>query len=122
MNAPTKHFTVTNGDHIYNCNLVFRNPTKNIEFHFSHQSTIKVNKNTKTQNNLKSKMNQNLFTSFNIPVILGIPLAVLIIIFPTILIIPPKNLINNRLSSIQQWLVQLTLKQIITSHTPKGRT
>nr|YP_008379143.1 ATP synthase subunit 6 [Saguinus oedipus]AGM47663.1 ATP synthase subunit 6 [Saguinus oedipus] len=67
-------------------------------------------------------MNQNLFTSFNIPVILGIPLAVLIIMFPTMLIIPPKNLINNRLSSIQQWLVQLTLKQMMTSHTPKGRT
>nr|YP_010409744.1 ATP synthase F0 subunit 6 [Saguinus geoffroyi]URH14551.1 ATP synthase F0 subunit 6 [Saguinus geoffroyi] len=67
-------------------------------------------------------MNQNLFTSFNIPVILGIPLAVLIIMFPTMLIIPPKNLINNRLSSIQQWLVQLTLKQMMMSHTPKGRT
>nr|ACP19608.1 ATP synthase F0 subunit 6 [Saguinus oedipus] len=67
-------------------------------------------------------MNQNLFTSFNIPVILGIPLAVLIIMFPTMLIIPPKNLINNRLSSIQQWLVKLTLKQMMTSHTPKGRT
>lgn len=67
-------------------------------------------------------MNQNLFTSFNIPTILGIPLVALIIVFPTILIVPPKNLINNRLSSIQQLLVQLILKQIITTHSLKGRT
>lgn len=67
-------------------------------------------------------MNQNLFASFNIPTILGIPLVILIIIFPTILLTPSKNLIKNRLSSLQQWLIQLTLKQIITTHTTKGRT
>jgi len=67
-------------------------------------------------------MNQNLFASFNVPIILGIPLVTLIILFPTMLISSPNKLINNRLSSIQQWLVQLTLKQIITTHSIKGRT
>lgn len=67
-------------------------------------------------------MTQNLFTIFNTPVILGIPLAVLIIIFPSILILPPNNTINNRFSSIQQWLIQLTLKQIIIIHSTTGRT
>nr|AEL04120.1 ATP synthase F0 subunit 6 [Aotus nancymaae]QXI72999.1 ATP synthase F0 subunit 6 [Aotus nancymaae]QXI73001.1 ATP synthase F0 subunit 6 [Aotus nancymaae]QXI73003.1 ATP synthase F0 subunit 6 [Aotus nancymaae]QXI73035.1 ATP synthase F0 subunit 6 [Aotus nancymaae] len=67
-------------------------------------------------------MNQNLFTSFNVPVILGIPLVVLIILFPITLIMPSNKLINNRLSSLQQWLVQLTLKQMMMVHTNKGRT
>nr|YP_009050016.1 ATP synthase F0 subunit 6 [Callimico goeldii]AGK43595.1 ATP synthase F0 subunit 6 [Callimico goeldii] len=67
-------------------------------------------------------MNQNLFASFNIPTILGIPLVMLIIMFPTILLTPSKNLIKNRLSSLQQWLIQLTLKQMMTTHTTKGRT
>ena len=67
-------------------------------------------------------MNQNLFASFNIPIILGIPLVALFILFPTILIIPSNNLNNNRSSSIQQWLIQLILKQIMTNHTIKGRT
>nr|QXI73041.1 ATP synthase F0 subunit 6 [Aotus nigriceps] len=67
-------------------------------------------------------MNQNLFTSFNIPMILGIPLVVLIILFPITLIMPSNKLINNRLSSLQQWLIQLTLKQMMMVHTNKGRT
>nr|AQM38772.1 ATP synthase F0 subunit 6 [Alouatta guariba clamitans] len=67
-------------------------------------------------------MNQNLFASFNVPMMLGIPLVTLIILFPTMLISSPNKLINNRLSSIQQWLVQLTLKQMMTTHSIKGRT
>nr|QXI73023.1 ATP synthase F0 subunit 6 [Aotus azarai infulatus]QXI73025.1 ATP synthase F0 subunit 6 [Aotus azarai infulatus] len=67
-------------------------------------------------------MNQNLFTSFNIPMMLGIPLVVLIILFPITLIMPSNKLINNRLSSLQQWLIQLTLKQMMMVHTNKGRT
>nr|YP_010409926.1 ATP synthase F0 subunit 6 [Alouatta guariba clamitans]URH15240.1 ATP synthase F0 subunit 6 [Alouatta guariba clamitans] len=67
-------------------------------------------------------MNQNLFASFNVPVMLGIPLVTLIILFPTMLISSPNKLINNRLSSLQQWLVQLTLKQMMTTHSIKGRT
>nr|YP_010409575.1 ATP synthase F0 subunit 6 [Pithecia hirsuta]URH13953.1 ATP synthase F0 subunit 6 [Pithecia hirsuta]URH14096.1 ATP synthase F0 subunit 6 [Pithecia hirsuta] len=67
-------------------------------------------------------MNQNLFASFNIPTILGIPLVTLVILFPIMLITPSSNLINNRLSSLQQWLIQLTLKQMMITHTAKGRT
>nr|WOX61222.1 ATP synthase F0 subunit 6 [Lagothrix poeppigii]WOX61235.1 ATP synthase F0 subunit 6 [Lagothrix poeppigii] len=67
-------------------------------------------------------MNQNLFASFNMPVILGIPLITLIILFPTMLIMPSNKLINNRFSSLQQWLIQLTLKQMMMTHSTKGRT
>nr|UOG84954.1 ATP synthase F0 subunit 6 [Cebuella pygmaea] len=67
-------------------------------------------------------MNQNLFASFDIPMILGIPLVILIIMFPATLITPNNNLINNRYSSLQQWLIQLVLKQMMISHSTKGRT
>nr|URH14785.1 ATP synthase F0 subunit 6 [Saimiri cassiquiarensis]URH14850.1 ATP synthase F0 subunit 6 [Saimiri cassiquiarensis] len=67
-------------------------------------------------------MTQNLFTIFNIPVILGMPLTVLIIMFPSMLILPPSNTINNRFSSIQQWLIQLTLKQMMMTHSTTGQT
>nr|YP_008992422.1 ATP synthase F0 subunit 6 [Saimiri oerstedii citrinellus]YP_010409757.1 ATP synthase F0 subunit 6 [Saimiri oerstedii]ADU78047.1 ATP synthase F0 subunit 6 [Saimiri oerstedii oerstedii]ADU78021.1 ATP synthase F0 subunit 6 [Saimiri oerstedii citrinellus]ADU78034.1 ATP synthase F0 subunit 6 [Saimiri oerstedii citrinellus]URH14564.1 ATP synthase F0 subunit 6 [Saimiri oerstedii] len=67
-------------------------------------------------------MTQNLFTIFNIPVVLGMPLTVLIIMFPSMLILPPNNTINNRFSSIQQWLIQLTLKQMMITHSTTGRT
>nr|YP_010409640.1 ATP synthase F0 subunit 6 [Mico humilis]URH14382.1 ATP synthase F0 subunit 6 [Mico humilis] len=67
-------------------------------------------------------MNQNLFASFDIPMILGIPLVALIIMLPTTLITPTNNLINNRYSSLQQWLIQLMLKQMMITHSTKGRT
>nr|YP_010410095.1 ATP synthase F0 subunit 6 [Cheracebus lucifer]URH15968.1 ATP synthase F0 subunit 6 [Cheracebus lucifer]URH15994.1 ATP synthase F0 subunit 6 [Cheracebus lucifer]URH16007.1 ATP synthase F0 subunit 6 [Cheracebus lucifer] len=67
-------------------------------------------------------MNQNLFASFNIPVMLGIPLATFIILFPTLLMTPSNKLISNRFTSLQQWLIQLTLKQLMLSHSAKGRT
>nr|YP_008379156.1 ATP synthase subunit 6 [Sapajus xanthosternos]AGM47676.1 ATP synthase subunit 6 [Sapajus xanthosternos] len=66
-------------------------------------------------------MNQNLFASFNMPMILGVPLATLFILFPTMLITPSNNLNNNRFSSLQQWLIQLTLKQMMMNHTTKGQ-
>nr|URH15487.1 ATP synthase F0 subunit 6 [Ateles belzebuth] len=67
-------------------------------------------------------MNQNLFASFNVPMILGIPLITLIIMFPTMLITPPNKLLSNRLSSLQQLLIQLLLKQMMMVHSIKGRT
>nr|URH15617.1 ATP synthase F0 subunit 6 [Ateles chamek]URH15630.1 ATP synthase F0 subunit 6 [Ateles chamek]URH15903.1 ATP synthase F0 subunit 6 [Ateles chamek]URH15916.1 ATP synthase F0 subunit 6 [Ateles chamek] len=67
-------------------------------------------------------MNQNLFASFNVPMILGIPLITLIIMFPTMLITPPNKLLSNRLSSLQQLLIQLLLKQMMAVHSTKGRT
>ncbi len=67
-------------------------------------------------------MNENLFASFITPTIIGLPIVILIIIFPSILFPEPNRLINNRLVSIQQWLIQLTSKQIISIHNSKGQT
>nr|NP_075400.1 ATP synthase F0 subunit 6 [Thryonomys swinderianus]CAC27804.1 ATPase subunit 6 [Thryonomys swinderianus] len=67
-------------------------------------------------------MNENLFSSFMTPSLIGIPMITMIILFPTILFPTPNRLINNRLISLQQWLMNLVLKQMMTMHTPKGRT
>nr|AAG26343.1 Cox8atp6gfp fusion protein [synthetic construct] len=67
-------------------------------------------------------MNENLFASFIAPTILGLPAAVLIILFPPLLIPTSKYLINNRLITTQQWLIKLTSKQMMTMHNTKGRT
>lgn len=67
-------------------------------------------------------MNENLFASFITPTIIGLPIVILIIIFPSILFPSTARLINNRLVSIQQWLIRLTTKQIIAIHSKKGQT
>nr|ALB38194.1 ATP synthase F0 subunit 6 [Haringtonhippus francisci] len=67
-------------------------------------------------------MNENLFTSFATPTMMGLPIVLLIIMFPSILFPSPNRLINNRLISIQQWLVQLTSKQMMAIHNSKGQT
>nr|YP_003856726.1 ATP synthase F0 subunit 6 [Lepilemur hubbardorum]ADF57787.1 ATP synthase F0 subunit 6 [Lepilemur hubbardorum] len=67
-------------------------------------------------------MNQNLFSSFITPTIVGIPVVILIILAPSIFFPSPSRLIDNRLTSLQQWLVQLMLKQLMATHNTKGRT
>nr|QLM01064.1 ATP synthase F0 subunit 6 [Delphinus delphis] len=67
-------------------------------------------------------MNENLFASFMIPVMLDIPITTLIIMFPTMLFPTPNRLINNRMIAIQQWLTKLTSKQLMITHSPKGQT
>nr|ACY56443.1 ATPase subunit 6 [Equus caballus]AEO86844.1 ATP synthase F0 subunit 6 [Equus caballus]QOU11154.1 ATP synthase F0 subunit 6 [Equus caballus] len=67
-------------------------------------------------------MNENLFASFATPTMVGLPIVILIIMFPSILFPSPNRLINNRLISIQQWLVQLTSKQMMAVHNSKGQT
>nr|AAQ95085.1 ATP synthase F0 subunit 6 [Cystophora cristata]UPH84124.1 ATP synthase F0 subunit 6 [Cystophora cristata]UPH84150.1 ATP synthase F0 subunit 6 [Cystophora cristata] len=67
-------------------------------------------------------MNENLFTSFAAPTMMGLPIVLLIILFPSILFPSPDRLINNRLASIQQWLIQLTSKQMLSIHNHKGQT
>nr|QAB45441.1 ATP synthase F0 subunit 6 [Callosciurus nigrovittatus] len=67
-------------------------------------------------------MNENLFTSFITPTLMGLPIVILIILLPNILFPLPDRLINNRLISLQQWLIQLVLKQMMTMHSLKGRT
>nr|NP_976118.1 ATP synthase F0 subunit 6 [Sorex unguiculatus]BAB70636.1 ATPase subunit 6 [Sorex unguiculatus] len=68
-------------------------------------------------------MNENLFASFATPtMMMGLPIVVLIILFPSILFPTPNRLINNRLVSLQQWLIQLTSKQMMAIHNQKGQT
>nr|YP_007625346.1 ATP synthase F0 subunit 6 [Arctonyx collaris]ADG22773.1 ATP synthase F0 subunit 6 [Arctonyx collaris]QYC94715.1 ATP synthase F0 subunit 6 [Arctonyx collaris]UAV84938.1 ATP synthase F0 subunit 6 [Arctonyx collaris] len=67
-------------------------------------------------------MNENLFSSFITPTIMGLPIVIIIIMFPSILFPSPNRLVNNRLISIQQWLVQLTSKQMLSIHNQKGQT
>nr|YP_009120888.1 ATP synthase F0 subunit 6 [Hylopetes phayrei]YP_009317728.1 ATP synthase F0 subunit 6 [Hylopetes alboniger]AGG40779.1 ATP synthase F0 subunit 6 [Hylopetes phayrei]AKP94188.1 ATP synthase F0 subunit 6 [Hylopetes phayrei electilis]AOY36142.1 ATP synthase F0 subunit 6 [Hylopetes alboniger] len=67
-------------------------------------------------------MNENLFASFITPTLMGMPIIILIISFPNILLPTPNRLINNRLVSFQQWLIQLVLKQMMAMHNLKGRT
>nr|YP_009034042.1 ATP synthase F0 subunit 6 [Chrysocyon brachyurus]AHZ58291.1 ATP synthase F0 subunit 6 [Chrysocyon brachyurus] len=67
-------------------------------------------------------MNENLFASFAAPSMMGLPIVMLIIMFPSILFPSPNRLINNRLISIQQWLIQLTSKQMLAIHNQKGQT
>nr|YP_009911557.1 ATP synthase F0 subunit 6 [Hadrosciurus spadiceus]QLD22247.1 ATP synthase F0 subunit 6 [Hadrosciurus spadiceus]QLD22260.1 ATP synthase F0 subunit 6 [Hadrosciurus spadiceus]QLD22273.1 ATP synthase F0 subunit 6 [Hadrosciurus spadiceus]QLD22286.1 ATP synthase F0 subunit 6 [Hadrosciurus spadiceus]QLD22299.1 ATP synthase F0 subunit 6 [Hadrosciurus spadiceus] len=67
-------------------------------------------------------MNENLFASFITPTLMGLPIVILIVAFPNILYPSPNRLVNNRLVSFQQWLIQLVLKQMMTMHNLKGRT
>nr|AMM05285.1 ATP synthase F0 subunit 6 [Mustela nivalis] len=67
-------------------------------------------------------MNENLFSSFTTPTMMGLPIVILITMFPGIMFPSPSRLINNRLISIQQWLVQLTSKQMLSIHNQKGQT
>nr|AJR30771.1 ATP synthase F0 subunit 6 [Urocyon littoralis santacruzae] len=67
-------------------------------------------------------MNENLFASFTTPSMMGLPIVVLIVMFPSVLFPSPNRLINNRLISIQQWLIQLASKQMLAMHNQKGQT
>nr|UUA63348.1 ATP synthase F0 subunit 6 [Platyrrhinus lineatus nigellus] len=67
-------------------------------------------------------MNENLFSSFITPTMMGLPIVILIIMFPTIMFPSTNRLINNRLVAIQQWLVYLTSKQMLSIHNRKGQT
>nr|AFA46198.1 ATP synthase F0 subunit 6 [Cercopithecus mona] len=67
-------------------------------------------------------MNENLFTLFATPTILNQPATILIILLPMLLIPTSKHLINNRLTTIQHNLIQLTLKQMMMTHNTKGQT
>nr|AKH61392.1 ATP synthase F0 subunit 6 [Neophocaena asiaeorientalis asiaeorientalis]APZ83085.1 ATP synthase F0 subunit 6 [Neophocaena phocaenoides]APZ83098.1 ATP synthase F0 subunit 6 [Neophocaena asiaeorientalis sunameri]APZ83110.1 ATP synthase F0 subunit 6 [Neophocaena asiaeorientalis sunameri]QOQ84952.1 ATP synthase F0 subunit 6 [Neophocaena phocaenoides] len=67
-------------------------------------------------------MNENLFAPFMVPVMLGIPITTLIIMFPALLFPTPNRLITNRMVAIQQWLTKLTSKQLMITHNLKGQT
>nr|UJY98825.1 ATP synthase F0 subunit 6 [Capreolus pygargus] len=67
-------------------------------------------------------MNENLFASFIVPMVLDLPLATLIVIFPSLLFPASNRLISNRLISFQQWMLQLVSKQMMGIHNTKGQT
>nr|ASU92767.1 ATP synthase F0 subunit 6 [Proechimys echinothrix] len=67
-------------------------------------------------------MNENLFASFMTPSLMGIPIVMFIIMFPTIMFPSPNRLLNNRIITIQQQLIKLILKQMMLIHSTKGRT
>nr|YP_009754885.1 ATP synthase F0 subunit 6 [Plerotes anchietae]QIP52998.1 ATP synthase F0 subunit 6 [Plerotes anchietae] len=66
-------------------------------------------------------MNENLFSSFTTPMMMGLPIVIPIIMFPSILLPSTNRLINNRLVAIQQWILHLTSKQMMTMHNPTGQ-
>jgi hypothetical protein len=58
-----------------------------------------VPKNTesiKQDNPWEKKMNENLFTSFITPTIIGLPIVTLVILFPSIILPAPNQLISNQ--------------------------
>nr|UZH93526.1 ATP synthase F0 subunit 6 [Isthmomys pirrensis] len=67
-------------------------------------------------------MNENLFSSFITPTMMGLPIVIVIIMLPSILLSPSKRLVTNRYFSFLCWLVKLITKQMMLIHTPKGRT
>nr|YP_010321529.1 ATP synthase F0 subunit 6 [Hipposideros pomona]UKM30551.1 ATP synthase F0 subunit 6 [Hipposideros pomona] len=67
-------------------------------------------------------MNENLFSSFITPTMMGLPIVILIVMFPSMLFPSTNRLVNNRLITIQQWLIHMTSKQMMTIHNHKGQT
>nr|YP_009652387.1 ATP synthase F0 subunit 6 [Parocnus serus]QDA81224.1 ATP synthase F0 subunit 6 [Parocnus serus] len=67
-------------------------------------------------------MNENLFAPFTTPTMMGIPIVTLMVVLPTQLFPSPTRLTTNRLISIQQWMIDLVLKQMMLIHNSKGRT
>nr|YP_008080763.1 ATP synthase F0 subunit 6 [Coendou insidiosus]AFQ55795.1 ATP synthase F0 subunit 6 [Coendou insidiosus] len=67
-------------------------------------------------------MNENLFTSFIPPTMIGLPVVTAIILFPNILFPSSDRLINNRFITFQQWLIKLILKQMMLIHNIKGQS
>ena len=95
-------------------------PVKNLKTRLLLQPRINNNKNIKTRHPLRNKMNENLFASFITPIILGLPLVTLIVLFPSLLFPTSNRLINNRLISLQQWILQLVSKH--NKHSQHQRT
>nr|QBP33658.1 ATP synthase F0 subunit 6 [Aptornis otidiformis] len=59
-------------------------------------------------------MNLSFFDQFTSPCLLGIPLILISMLFPTLLLPSPNNRwITNRLSTLQTWLLHLITKQLM---------
>nr|ACE74388.1 ATP synthase subunit 6 [Geocolaptes olivaceus]AQS27659.1 ATP6 [Geocolaptes olivaceus]AQS27660.1 ATP6 [Geocolaptes olivaceus] len=66
-------------------------------------------------------MNLSFFDQFTSPCLLGIPLILLSMLFPTLLLPSPGNRwITNRLSTLQSWCIDLITKQLLTPLNKNG--
>nr|ADA58048.1 ATP synthase F0 subunit 6 [Geranoaetus melanoleucus] len=59
-------------------------------------------------------MNLSFFDQFTSPHLLGVPLILIAMLFPTLLLPSPTNRwVTNRLSTLQLWFIHLTTKQLM---------
>nr|AAD56440.1 ATPase 6 [Chordeiles minor] len=66
-------------------------------------------------------MNLSFFDQFMSPCLLGIPLIMLAMLFPTLLLPSPDNRwVTNRLSTLQSWFLHLITKQLMIPLNKKG--
>nr|AAV49560.1 ATPase subunit 6 [Ptilonorhynchus violaceus] len=66
-------------------------------------------------------MNLSFFDQFSSPSLLGIPLILIAMVFPALLLPSPGNRwINNRLSTLQLWSINLITKQLMIPLDKKG--
>nr|AQS27665.1 ATP6 [Campethera bennettii] len=66
-------------------------------------------------------MNLSFFDQFTRPCLLGVPLILLSMLFPTLLLPSPGNRwITNRLSTLQSWSIDLITKQLLTPLNKNG--
>nr|YP_010147884.1 ATP synthase F0 subunit 6 [Falco subbuteo]QQV68243.1 ATP synthase F0 subunit 6 [Falco subbuteo]QXJ41983.1 ATP synthase F0 subunit 6 [Falco subbuteo] len=66
-------------------------------------------------------MNLSFFDQFSSPYLMGIPLALLSILFPALLFPSPSTRwVNNRLTTLQSWLIHLITKQLMMPLNKKG--
>nr|YP_009990875.1 ATP synthase F0 subunit 6 [Oceanites oceanicus]QNN84228.1 ATP synthase F0 subunit 6 [Oceanites oceanicus] len=66
-------------------------------------------------------MNLSFFDQFTSPCLLGIPLILLSMLFPTLLLPTPDNRwVTNRLSTLQLWFLHLITKQLMSPLNKKG--
>nr|AAD56448.1 ATPase 6 [Tauraco persa] len=66
-------------------------------------------------------MNLSFFDQFTSPCLLGIPLILLSMLFPTMLLPAPNNRwITNRFSTLQLWTIHLITKQLMIPLNKKG--
>nr|YP_009991809.1 ATP synthase F0 subunit 6 [Centropus unirufus]QNN84670.1 ATP synthase F0 subunit 6 [Centropus unirufus] len=66
-------------------------------------------------------MNLSFFDQFASPSLMGIPLVIIAMMFPTLMLPSQDNRwITNRLSSIQSWLIHMITKQLMIPLNKKG--
>nr|AQS27652.1 ATP6 [Campethera punctuligera] len=66
-------------------------------------------------------MNLSFFDQFTSPCLLGVPLILLSMLFPTLLLPSPgSRWVTNRLSTLQSWSIDLITKQLLTPLNKNG--